>query len=690
MLQVDIETIDRTREPSEPRRMVRHLFVLAALLLLPGVGLARPAYKRALADYLGPFLPKHLNACTLCHLPETPGVEQDNEGKPHNVFGARLAAVKAELQKAGEKTDDLRVALEAIADEDADGDGGTNLLEILAGHHPGDPKDAASEDELLAAAKTLLAFRAKQKEYRWRPFETARRPNVPEVKNKAWIRNPIDSFLAAEHERRGLTPRGEAARHVLLRRVSLDLIGLPPTPEEIAAFANDTSADAYEQVVDRLLASPHYGERWGRHWMDVWRYSDWAGYGAEVRDSQPHIWRWRDWIVESLNEDKPYDRMVQEMLAGDELAPTDPGVLRATGFLVRNWYKFNRDIWLDRTVEHTGKAFLGLTLNCARCHDHFFDPISQEEYSRFRAFFEPHDIRVDRVPGGKETKVDGLVRVFDARADTPTFLYVHGEDKQPDKKNPLRPGVLACLGGSLPEIAPIPLPPDAVFPEKQGWLIQDLLQRGAAALEQARARLPGAADKTLAKIDVEIEESKLAALEAKISAERLEAGADKQACEEASLRAALAQRLVAAVARGAEGRPCRGSQANDDRQGRGKGPGSEETRLVDDAKQALAKIEEAKPPTALAAKSVSYPATSTGRRLALARWITEKRKPLTARVAVNHIWLRHFGKATRAVGLRLRRQRTAAVASCPFSIGSPPSSSIPRSFFPTNRAKPGR
>src|SRR5690606_9320965 len=122
---------------------------------------------------------------------------------------------------------------------------------------------------------------------------------------------------------------------MLLRRVYLDLIGLPPTRNELQAFVNDASPNAYEKVVDRLLASPRYGERWGRHWMDVWRYSDWDGYQKEVRNSQPHIWRWRDWIIESLNEDKGYDRMVLEMLAGDELAPEDPEVLRATGFLVR-------------------------------------------------------------------------------------------------------------------------------------------------------------------------------------------------------------------------------------------------------------------------------------------------------------------------------------------------------------------
>src|SRR3954462_12547470 len=142
------------------------------------------------------------------------------------------------------------------------------------------------------------------------------RPPVPEVKNTGWVRNPVDAFVAAEHERRGLTPRPEAPRHVLLRRLYLDLVGLPPTRDELHAFLADTSPDAYERLVDRLLASPRYRERWGRHWVDFWRYSAWAGYGMETPSSQPHIGRWRDWIIESLNADKPYDEMVREMLAG--------------------------------------------------------------------------------------------------------------------------------------------------------------------------------------------------------------------------------------------------------------------------------------------------------------------------------------------------------------------------------------
>ena len=177
------------------------------------------------------------------------------------------------------------------------------------------------------------------------------RPVVPMPADAAWSANPIDAFIAAKHAELKLTPVGEAPKHLLLRRVYLDLIGLPPTPEELEAFLKDESPDAYAKVVQRLLQSSHYGERWGRHWMDVWRYSDWDGYGAEIRESKPHIWRWRDWIVESLNADKPYDRMVQEMLAADELAPDDPEALRATGFLVRNWYKFNRNKWLDDAIE---------------------------------------------------------------------------------------------------------------------------------------------------------------------------------------------------------------------------------------------------------------------------------------------------------------------------------------------------
>src|SRR5205823_11658944 len=190
----------------------------------------------------------------------------------------------------------------------------------------------------------------------------------------------IDDFLAVEGDKRSLTPVAEAGRRTLLRRVSLDLIGIPPTPQQLRDFLADKSSNAYEKAVDRLLEDPRYGERWARHWMDVWRYSDWYGWrkGKDIRNSSRYMWRWRDWIVESLNADKGYDRMIVEMLAADEIAPEDPDVLRASGFLARNWFRYIRNVWLERTVEHTAKAFLGVTINCARCHDHFFDPITQK------------------------------------------------------------------------------------------------------------------------------------------------------------------------------------------------------------------------------------------------------------------------------------------------------------------------
>jgi hypothetical protein len=237
------------------------------------------------------------------------------------------------------------------------------------------------------------------------------------------------------------------------------------------------------------LESPHYGERWGRHWMDIWRYSDWAGYGAEVRDSQPHIWRWRDWIVESLNEDKGYDRMVQEMLAADELASTDEKALRATGYLVRNYKMLSREKWMQDTVEHTAMAFLGITLGCARCHDHMYDPLLQKEYYQVRAIFEPHQVRLDRIPGQPDTKKDGLPRAYDADLATPTYLFIRGDDRNPDKSKPLPPGVPDSLGGQFGKVDLVLLPLTAHAPDKRPFVIAETQK--AAADEIARTARRG-------------------------------------------------------------------------------------------------------------------------------------------------------------------------------------------------------
>lgn len=327
------------------------------------------------------------------------------------------------------------------------------------------------------------------------------RPPVPGPEHAGWGRTPIDAFVAADLEARGLAPRVEAPREVWLRRVYLDLIGVPPSRDELRAFLADTRCDAHERVVDDLLARPAYGQRWGRHWMDVWRYSDWYGSraGNEIRYSQRHIWRWRDWIVDALNADRPYDRMVVEMLAGDEVAPHDPGTHRATGFLARNWYKFDRDAWLFETVEHTAQAFLGLTLRCARCHDHKFDPVSQDDYYRFRAFFEPHDVRTDPLQAqpptekdsGKDVLAEGVARVFDRHLDAPTFLLRRGDPRQPDQGRTLEPGVPGVLGGDGVVIEPVALPPEAFYPALRPGIAHGLVAAADAGITRAQETVAG-------------------------------------------------------------------------------------------------------------------------------------------------------------------------------------------------------
>jgi hypothetical protein len=398
---------------------VSRVVVVGASVLFALGAEGTPANKVALERHFGKFLGKGLQSCTTCHEAATRKDPESLEEIPHNAFGEALRKAGRRLRSEGKKRE-MEARLGIVGGEDSDGDGVDNLTELLLGHNPGVGKDVPSSQELARVGERREAFAAFLKEYRWRPFEVVSRPGVPGNKAEGgrqkdeWGRNEIDAFVLERQRAHGVTPSREAPRGVLLRRVYLDLVGLNPTPEEIAAFEGDESSDAYEKVVDRLLADPRYGERWGRHWMDVWRYSDWAGWagGGQIRDSQPHIWRWRDWIVESLNADKPYDRMVLEMLAGDEAFPEDESALRATGFLVRNYKKLSREQWMEDVVNHTSRAFLGVTMHCAKCHDHKFDPVTQEEYYRMRAVFEPHNVRIDPVAGVTDATKDGLPRVF--------------------------------------------------------------------------------------------------------------------------------------------------------------------------------------------------------------------------------------------------------------------------------------
>ncbi|QDT48801.1 Planctomycete cytochrome C [Symmachiella dynata] len=510
-------------------------------------------------------------------------------------------------------------------------------------------------------------------------FQRIERPEVPMIDGKPFAGNPIDAFILAKHKAKQLTARPETDKATLLRRIYLDLIGLPPTRDELQAFLADPAPDAYEQVVDRLLSSPHYGERWGRHWMDVWRYSDWAGYRAEVRESQPHIWRWRDWIIESLNADKPYDRMVQEMLAGDEIAPGDPDTLRATGYLVRNWYKFNRNVWLESTVEHTPKAFLGITMNCAKCHDHMYDPILQKDYYQFRAIFEPHRVRTDQVPGQLNTKKDGLVRVFDQDLQASTFLFARGNEKHPDKDNPLTAAVPVSL---LPEglkIEPVALTPRQYYPGLRDHVQQGNLNYARAALRNSETALKKLTDQLVAStaettdgaaqpatvqppsdlaiavaakqvayqlLHLQSVQARIAADEAKYatppaaSAPQLAAAA---AAAERQENVAKAQWDVAKAEAALQAAKDAEKPEDDKTKQAVKKSQEALTKVQKDLETALAAQE--KPEARYSPFGEIYPTQSSGRRLALARWITDRENPLAARVAVNHMWLRHFGEA---------------------------------------------
>lgn len=342
-------------------------------------------------------------------------------------------------------------------------------------------------------------------------FQKPVRPQITADPEDRWSRNDIDRLICRQHQSRKLQPAPDASAAHLLRRVTLDLTGLPPSINDINDFVANPSQQNYDAIVDKLLASPQYGERWARHWMDVWRYSDWYGRRQQndVRNSAPQIWRWRDWIVSSLNDNKSYARMIQEMLAADEIAPEDDRTWPATGYLVRNYYSLNPNEWMRHNVEYTGKAFLGLTFNCAHCHDHKYDPITHVDYFRLRAFFEPIGVRQDRVAGEPEPppfqpytyagsrKVvkNGMVRIFDESPAAETWFYTGGDERnrQTDKGS-IAPGVPAFLNVPLPEIRPIKLPMSGWYPGArpniQAALIEeasDHVDSAVAALQLARS-----------------------------------------------------------------------------------------------------------------------------------------------------------------------------------------------------------
>jgi hypothetical protein len=636
--------------------------------------LSCPSFLRA-ADYMKEVKPLLQARCYACH------------GALKQKGGLRLDTAAA-IRKGGEGGS----AIQAEAPE-------TSLLlgrvsssddgERMPPPHEGEPLAKAEVEILrswLAAGAAAPAEEKPEADPRdhW-AFRQRVRPPVPDESKNPWVRNPIDAFLARKHAVLGVSPRPEAPRAVLLRRLYLDLVGVPPAPAEIHDAMED-SGDWYARTVGRLLADPRHGERWARHWMDVWRYSDWWGLGEQLRNSQKHLWHWRDWIVESLNADTPYDEMVRLMLAADEIAPADPSKLRATGFLARNYFLFNRNLWMEETVEHVGKGFLGLTMNCAKCHDHKYDPIPQADFYRLRAFFEPYQVRLDVAPGGADLSRDGIPRVFDAFADTPTYRFVLGDENKPDKSAPVPPGTPALFNFKDLRIEPVALPPEASAPERQPWVLDAHLQTARRLVQTARDRVLKAADAEkaarekpadgapaaslggglrLAALALARAEADLLSVERRAEAMLEEWSASGAPAKDASpskresaVRAERMAALASAEYRVAELEDKLGAAAADKRAALQKDLQTAKEALSNAATRAAGPVAAGDrfealhgarwTPTRFLSSAKDdpepgFPKQSTGRRKALAEWITDARNPLAARVAVNHIWTRHMG-----------------------------------------------
>jgi len=268
----------------------------------------------------------------------------------------------------------------------------------MANPGPASAADGAPEAAGQNARAAEVPFEASARTH-W-AFQPIKQVEPPEVRNTRWLKTPVDRFILTALEAKEIPAAPPATKEELIRRVTFDLIGLPPTLSEIDAFAKDSSPDAYANLIDRLLASPHYGERWGRHWLDVARFAETDGFEHDA--VRPHAWRYRDYVVQSFNADKPYDRFIKEQLAGDELYPDEPEALIATAFnllgpdMVDSADQIQRRLnRLNDMTDTAASAFLGLTMGCARCHDHKFEPLSQKDYYRFQAFFTPAAFRDD-------------------------------------------------------------------------------------------------------------------------------------------------------------------------------------------------------------------------------------------------------------------------------------------------------
>jgi hypothetical protein len=437
-------------------------------------------------------------------------------------------------------------------------------------------------------------------------FLPVKRPEVPSVQREEWIRTPVDAFILAELEAAGLEPSPSADPQTLLRRAYLDLIGLPPTPEEQARFLADPSREAFGKVVDELLGRPEYGERWGRHWLDVVRYAETNGY--ERDGAKPHAWRYRDYVIEAFNQDKPYDRFVVEQLAGDELEDTNAETQIATTFLrLGPWDDEPADPMVDRydqlddVLGTTAAAFLGLSIRCARCHDHKYEPFTQRDYARLLAVFEP------------------LKRPQDGRSDLDRMVGTPAELAQWREAVARVDEQVEVLNRQC----------DAVKAEVQKRLFESKrtsLAEEAIAAFQTRPDQRNESQKKL----VEDLSGKLA--------EEIMAAASEEERANLSRWQAEAQQALAS-------KPPEPPHAYVWYEDSSDGPLAHVFHRGDPRSPR----EEVGPglPAVLVDSPPPVPAptpTSTGRRKQLAAWLADAANPLTARVMVNRVWQHHFGE----------------------------------------------
>jgi hypothetical protein len=453
---------------------------------------------------------------------------------------------------------------------------------------------------LAVSAAEAPSFTPQQK--RWWAIQPLAKPAPPEVKDANWSTNEIDRFILAKLEAKNLKPNPEASRYTLIRRATLDLTGLPPTPEEIQAFLNDKTSQAWERVIDRLLASPHYGERWARHWMDVARYADSDGFKAD--DTRPHIWRYRDWVIQSLNADKPYARFVKEQIAGDELYPGDTAAKVAVGFNRHFPDEYNaahirlrRQEMLNDITDATAYAFLGVTVACARCHDHKFDPILHKDYYRLQAFFA-------------NTRIDDDVNLDDAQTRA---QYQAAYAKWDGATKAIREEMQALLKPIRDKRSQERL---ERFPED----IQSILTMKPEARNAEQWMLYHKAYPQVLFTDRELENG----LKGEQSKRYKELKAQLAAFE--NIKPAepnLAQTLADASTEAPSTHVLRGGAWDGQ---------------MEEVQPGFLSILDAAP------AKVQPLANSTGRRSALASWIADPNNPLSNRVFVNRVWHYHFGQ----------------------------------------------